>query len=90
MGLILGALFFGGLLGYSTYHTFTKLPARIQAFCFKHELFFDGAVTILNILFITNISMSFMAVAAGVISEFTCLGLFGRRKRQLESKTIGI
>ena len=83
MGLILGAIFFGGLLGYSTYHTFTKLPGRIQAFCFKHELVFDAAVTIVNLLFITNISMSFMAVAAGVISEFTCLGLFGYRKKQL-------
>lgn len=86
MGLILGAIFFGGLLGYSTYHTFTKLPAKIQAFCFKHELFFDAVVTIVNLLFITNISMSFMAVAAGVISEFTCLGLFGYRKKQLISE----
>lgn len=90
MGIILAALFFGALLGYSTYHTFTKLPTKIQAFCFKHELIFDAAVTIANVLFITNISMSFMAVAAGVISEFTCLGLFGHRKRQLESKTIKV
>jgi hypothetical protein len=85
MGIILGAVFFGILLGYSTYHTFTKLPLKIQMFCFKHELFFDAAVTVLNLLFITGISMSFMAIAAGVISEFTCLSLFAYRKRQLMS-----
>ena len=83
MGLILTAVFFGILLGYSTYHTFTKLPIKIQTFCFKHEFFFDAAVTIANLLFITGISMSFMAVAAGVVSEFTCLALFRYRKRQL-------
>jgi hypothetical protein len=85
MGTILGAVFFGILLGYSTYHTFTKLPMKIQMFCFKHELFFDAAVTIANLLFVTGISMSFMAVAAAVISEFTCLFLFANRKRQLMS-----
>jgi hypothetical protein len=82
MGTILAAVFFGILLGYSTYHTFTRLPLKIQLFCFKHELFFDAAVTIANLLFITGISMSFMAIAAGVISEFTCLALFRYRKRQ--------
>lgn len=85
MGTILAAVFFGILLGYSTYHTFTKLPMKIQMFCFRHEFFFDAVVTIANLLFITGISMSFMAVAAGVISEFTCLGLFAHRKRQLMS-----
>jgi len=83
MGTILAAVFFGILLGYSTYHTFTKLPMKIQMFCFKHEFFFDAAVTIANLLFITGISMSFMAVAAGVVSEFTCLALFAYRKKQL-------
>ena len=83
MALILAAVFFGILLGYSTYHTFTKLPIQIQMFFFKHEFLFDASVTIANLLFITGISMSFMAIAAGVISEFTCLYLFGRRKRQL-------
>jgi hypothetical protein len=85
MATILAAVFFGILLGYSTYHTFTKLPMKIQMFCFKHEFFFDAAVTIANLLFITGISMSFMAVAAGVISEFTCLALFANRKRQIMS-----
>jgi hypothetical protein len=85
MALILAAVFFGILLGYSTYHTFTKLPMKIQMFCFKHEFFFDAAITIANLLFITGISMSFMAIAAGVISEFTCLFLFANRKRQLMS-----
>jgi hypothetical protein len=83
MGIIFAAVFFGILLGYSTYHTFTKLPMKVQMFFFRHEFLFDTAVTIANILFITSISMSFMAVAAGVISEFTCLYLFGRRKEQL-------
>lgn len=83
MSLILAALFFGILLGYSTYHTFTKLPIGVQLFFFKHEFLFDAAVTIANLLFITGISMSFTAVAAGVISEFTCLFLFGLRKKQL-------
>ena len=85
MGTILAAVFFGLLLGYSTYHTFTKLPMKVQKFFFRHEFLFDAAVTIANLLFITGISMSFMAVAAGVISEFTCLFLFGHRKRQLMS-----
>ena len=85
MATILAAVFFGILLGYSTYHTFTKLPLKIQLFCFRHEFFFDAAVTIANLLFITGISMSFMAIAAGVISEFTCLSLFAYRKRQLMS-----
>jgi len=83
MGLILAAVFFGILLGYSTYHTFTKLPIRVQLFFFKHEFLFDAAVTFANLLFITGISMSFTAVAAGVISEFTCLFLFSLRKKQL-------
>jgi hypothetical protein len=83
MGTIIAAIFFGILLGYSTYHTFTKLPLRVQRFFFKHEFLFDVAITIANLLFITSISMSFLAVAAGVISEFTCLYLFGRRKEQL-------
>jgi hypothetical protein len=82
MGTIIAAIFFGILLGYSTYHTFTKLPLRVQRFFFKHEFLFDVAVTIANLLFITSISMSFLAVAAGVISEFTCLFLFGNRRRQ--------
>ena len=82
MATILAAIFFGILLGYSTYHTFTKLPLRIQKFFFKHEFLFDATVTIANLLFITSISMSFVAIAAGVISEFTCLALFGYRKRQ--------
>ena len=82
MGTILAAVFFGILLGYSTYHTFTKLPMKVQMFFFKHDFLFDVAITIANLLFITSISMSFMAVAAGVISEFTCLFLFGNRKRQ--------
>ena len=85
MGTILAAVFFGILLGYSTYHTFTKLPIKVQMFLFKHELIFDAAVTIANLLFITGISMSFMAVAAGVISEFTCLALFSYRKNRLIS-----
>jgi len=83
MGIIFAAVFFGILLGYSTYHTFTKLPMKVQMFFFRHEFLFDAAVTIANLLFITSISMSFMAIAAGVISEFTCLFLFGYRKRQL-------
>jgi len=85
MGIILGAVFFGILLGYSTYHTFTKLPLKIQTFFFRHEFLFDAAVTIANLLFITGISMSFMAVAAAVVSEFTCLFLFANRKRQFMS-----
>jgi hypothetical protein len=83
MATILAAVFFGILLGYSTYHTFTKLPIRIQKFFFRHEFIFDATVTIANLLFITGISMSFMAIAAGVISEFTCLALFRYRKGQL-------
>ncbi len=83
MSLILAAVFFGLLLGYSTYHTFTKLPMGVQFFLFRHEFVFDAAVTFANLLFITGISMSFMAIAAGVISEFTCLFLFGLRKKQL-------
>ena len=85
MSLILAAVFFGLLLGYSTYHTFTKLPMGVQFFLFRHEFLFDAAVTFANLLFITGISMSFMAVAAAVVSEFTCLALFANRKRQLMS-----
>jgi hypothetical protein len=83
MGTIFAAVFFGILLGYSTYRTFTKLPVKVQMFFMKHEFIFDTIVTIANLLFITSISMSFMAVAAGVISEFTCLYLFSRRKQEL-------
>jgi hypothetical protein len=82
MGTIFVAILFGVLLGYSTYRTFTKLPIKIQMFFMKHEFIFDTIVTIANLLFITGISMSFMAVAAGVISEFTCLYLFGRHKQR--------
>jgi hypothetical protein len=83
MGTIFAAVLFGILLGYSTYRTFTKLPIKVQLFFMRHEFVFDTIVTIANLLFITGISMSFMAVAAGVISEFTCLFLFGRLKQQL-------
>ena len=83
MGTIIAAVFFGILLGYSTYRTFTKLPIKIQMFLMRHEFIFDTVVTIANLLFITSISMSFVAIAAGVISEFTCLYLFGRYKQRL-------
>jgi hypothetical protein len=85
MGTILAAIFFGILLGYSTYRTFTKLPYKVQLFFMRHEFIFDTIVTIANLLFVTGISMSFMAIAAGVISEFTCLYLFGRHKQALMS-----
>lgn len=83
MGTIFAAVLFGILLGYSTYRTFTKLPIKVQLFFMRHEFVFDTIVTIANLLFITGISMSFMAVAAGVISEFTCLFLFSRLKQQM-------
>ncbi len=82
MGTIIAAVFFGLLLGYSTYRTFTKLPNAIQSFLIRHEFIFDTVVTIGNLIFITGISMSFMAIAAGVISEFTCLYLFSRHKKK--------
>ncbi len=50
MSLILAAVFFGLLLGYSTYHTFTKLPMGVQFFLFRHEFLFDAAVTFANLL----------------------------------------
>ena len=82
--MLLLALLVGVLLGFSTWLTFNKLPRRVKDFFIRFPLLFDGAVTLSNIFFITNISQSFLGIAAGAIAEFVTLGLF--HKRSLKSK----
>lgn len=69
-------IFVGFLLGFSSYFTFTKLPIKVQKFLYRYPLVWDLIITISNLLFVTSISMSFMAVGAAVVSEMVALGLF--------------
>lgn len=81
---LIAPLLFGILLGYLTWTTYNKMPPFIQSFLQKHPIVWDIGVSMSNLLFVTAISMSFLAIATAAVSEITALFLFRFSKKEKE------